>query len=294
MNEQIYISLFKDVKNPLPVADIPLTAFYDNIINGEFKEEVEAIRETADPQLIKLIKKGLPAVTISGTFNERKSVGLKQHSGRICIDIDGKDNPKIEDWSELRATLGTWNEVEFAALSASGRGVFLVIPISNPKKHHEHFLALQKGFKKEGIVIDSACKDIPRLRFLTYDSEAVYNKDVVPFRQIKEEENKKKPVLSNGHLHSENSLEKTLAEVIYKRIDITENYSDWFAIGSALANEYGEAGRKLFHNLSCLSTKYKPSECDKQFDKCLKHQSNYSAGSLIWLARNHGINIYKN
>ena len=288
-----YISLFKNLKNSNPVLDIPITGFYEDVINGEYKIEVEAIRSTTDPVKRKILKTALAAVTISGTFKERKIEASIKHSERICIDIDSKQNPFIENWADLRTTLGSWKEVEFSALSASGQGAFVVIVISTPENHLEHFKALERSFKKLGIIIDSSCKDIPRLRYMSYDSDAIHNVNVTPFQlQYREPEYHYEP--DKNSIQTGEDIGLLVKRIVKDGIDITDSYVDWFAIGCALANEFGEHGRYHFHRLSQLNSGYKPSECDRQFDKCLRHNSGYTRATFYWIAKNHGITINRN
>jgi len=293
MNNMANISLFKNITTHLPVVTIPIQAFYENVINGDYKYEVEAIRSTTDLTKRKVLKTALPAVTISGTFKERKIEGLIKHSERICIDIDSKQNPFIENWSELRTTLGSWKEVEFSALSASGQGAFVVIVISTPENHLEHFKALERSFKKLGIIIDSSCKDIPRLRYMSYDSDAIHNVNVTPFQlQYRESEYHYEP--DKNSIQTGEDIGLLVKRIVKDGIDITDSYVDWFAIGCALANEFGKHGRYHFHRLSQLNSGYKPSECDRQFDKCLRHNSGYTRATFYWIAKNHGITINRN
>ena len=51
-------------------------------------------------------------------------------------------------------------------------------------------MALEKTFKKYGIIIDTQCKDIPRFRFLTSDRDAVINPKAVPYRITYQEQKK--------------------------------------------------------------------------------------------------------
>ena len=64
-------------------------------------------------------------------------------------------------------------------------------------------------------------------------------------------------------------------EVIITRIeaahtDITANYSDWRDIGFALADEFGESGREYYHRVSRFYPNYSSTDCNKQYDQCLK------------------------
>jgi len=159
MNNISQISLFINRFQTTPVKDILLNTFYHSVLNGDYKTEIKEIR--SNPGKAKDLKKMLPCVTISGTFKERNAIGLIKHSGRICIDLDAKDNPHIENWPDLRDTLGSWKEIEFAALSASGQGVFIIILISYPEKHLQHYQAIENIFKnKYYIKTDPTCKDM--------------------------------------------------------------------------------------------------------------------------------------
>ena len=277
MNDLTKISLFRNVRKTTPFGDIFLSDFYDCVQNGDYKTEIEKIRACTDPEKIKELKKKMPAVTISGTFKIRNAYNLIKHSSRICIDIDGKENTHIDNWEEVRDTLGTWKEVEFASLSVSGKGLFVVVLIAHPEKHVSQYKALEAAFKKYGITIDRMCKDLPRLRFLTYDADAILNDYVIPYRVVNREANRVKKVYNN----SSDELSRAVNEIISKGVDITGSYSNWYEIGCALVNEYGERGRDMFHGLSQNYADYKYSECDKQFDKCLRNPKGYTAATIF-------------
>lgn len=136
---------------------------------------INKIRSATDISAIRQLKGKLPCVTMSGTFLERNSGKLIEHSGLICIDIDGKDNPDIADMEDLKCKLSKLPHVLYCGLSVSGRGVFCLIPIADPNKHRQHFYSIEKDFQEMGITIDSACKDITRLRYCSYDPKPVIN-----------------------------------------------------------------------------------------------------------------------
>jgi len=270
------ISLFKSATDPNPVNEIDLLTFYSGIVTGDFKEEIHEIRAGNIEK-----KKQLPAVTISGTFEYRSTDKLKTPSGRICIDIDGKDNPDIESMSDLRDTIGTWSEVEFCSLSASGAGVFAVIGIAYPNRHLEQFKALEEVFSRQGIKVDKSGKDICRLRFMSFDPDAIYNDDVKLFRGLW-----KKPVQKPKDVEfGETNTERIVERIIKERVNVTEDYADWLRVGFALAHEFGERGRAYFHQISALSSKYDHETCDKKFDNCLATHKSVSAGTLWHLYR---------
>jgi hypothetical protein len=268
----------------VPFTDIHLRDFYYAVMCGEYEDEIKEIR--ANPDKSKELKRMLPGVTISGQFRERNVQCLIQHSGRICIDIDGKENPHLSNWAEVRNTIGSWKEVEFAALSASGNGIMVVVKIEFPEKHFSHFMALESAFMRQGIKVDTLCKDIPRLRFMTSDRDAIINADAASFLILQEP---KKPVKRTSS--SQYSTKELINDIISNGTDITVNYKQWYEIGCALANEFGEGGRTDFHLLSRNYPGYKRPECDRQFDNCIKHKGRYTIATLFYYAKQSGISV---
>jgi len=179
MNINAKISLFRNYWDVTPAFELSIYQFYENVVYSDYVNEVNEVRKGN-----KAVKKQLPGVTISGTFTKRNNDSLIKHSGFIAIDIDGADNPNISDWEGLRDTLGTWNEVLISALSVSGKGLFLVIPIAYPHKHREQYLALEKDFSEFGLVTDKQCKDVSRLRGITSDPKAIWNEEAQPYQKL--------------------------------------------------------------------------------------------------------------
>jgi Primase C terminal 2 (PriCT-2)/BT4734-like, N-terminal domain len=285
MKDLVKISLYKSVLQTIPLANIHLRDFYYAVMSGDYEDEINEIRSY--PHKAKELKKSLPGVTISGTFRERNTQGLVQHSGRICIDIDGKENPHLSNWSEIRNTLGTWKEIEFCSLSASGNGLMAVVKIEFQEKHLSHFMALESAFMRQGIKIDSLCKDIPRLRFITSDRDAIINENTTAYRILQAEPKKQITRLESSGYKTRNLIK----EILSQGLDITQSYKQWFEIGCALANEYGELGRNDFHLLSRNYPGYKQTECDRQYDNCIKNRGGYTIATLFYFAKQSGISV---
>ena len=181
--EEISVSYFKNCKSTVPEGSI-------NIWKWLLEEPdcigiIKAIRETSDKVVVDMHKKELPCATFSGTFSKRNAKNLLEHSGLICIDIDGKDNPEITNMNQLKKQLAKLPYVLYAGLSVSGKGVFVLIPVAHTDKHLGHFLAIEDEFKAMGINIDPSCKDITRLRFRSYDPRPVGNPDAVVYEKTR-------------------------------------------------------------------------------------------------------------
>lgn len=151
----------------------------------EYKDDILRLRAVFDKEKRNALKRSLPQATISGVFSPtRAKNNLSQHSGLICVDIDAKDNPDILDWETLKQDLSVLPQIAYCALSVSGKGLFLVIPLRYPEKHLQQFRQLQIDFRKMGIMIDSACSDITRLRCLSYDEHPIINENATLYEGV--------------------------------------------------------------------------------------------------------------
>lgn len=87
-------------------------------------------------------------------------------------------------------------------------------------------------------------------------------------------------------------IETIIQRIEEKQLDIATAYSDWRDIGFALADALNDDGRSFFHRISKYYTDYNPSECDTQFDKCLKAKgTGITIRSFFEMAKRAGVNI---
>lgn len=112
-----------------PTAETTLADLLDAIRNGDFAEQVAAVRElveAGDIDSANSIKKKIPAVSLSGIVRGRRKKAVEEgrfeHSGLLQIDLDAKDNP---GWTieRLRAALEADPRMRAVFLSPSGNGV---------------------------------------------------------------------------------------------------------------------------------------------------------------------------
>lgn len=184
MNPKNKISVFDTITDTNPASEISVFNFCIKVMSGKYYQQLKAIRNEPDKKRRAELKKQLPAFTISGTFaNPRKDATLVNHSGFICIDIDKDQNQHVKDWGGLRDRLLATEVVYFSSLSASGNGVFAIIPIKYPERHRDHFKALQDDFKSIlGITLDPSGINESRLRFISADGLAKFNVNAKEYR----------------------------------------------------------------------------------------------------------------
>jgi hypothetical protein len=229
------------------------------------------------------LKKGLPAVTVSGLFKDgRKAENLIQHSGLICIDIDQKDQTK--EMNIIFNELKTVSNIAYLGRSCSGKGLFAIIPVQNHEKHQSHFLALQKDLLNMGIIIDPACKDLTRLRFYSFDPHAHFNPQAHTYTNIYIPPAKQQQQFNGTITVNDKKLTDTIADIRQNQINIAETYTAWRDLAIIFNNEFGDEGRPIFHAVSAQSKKYDKDNCDAMFDKIAEyHYENKTIASFYYM-----------
>ncbi len=288
---QTHVSVYNGVTDNTGTI-MPLGTF---LFCKEYKDDILRLRVVFDKEKRNALKRSLPQATISGVFSPtRAKNNLSQHSGLICVDIDAKDNPDILDWETLKQDLSVLPQIAYCALSVSGKGLFLVIPLRYPEKHLQQFRQLQIDFRKMGIMIDSACSDITRLRCLSYDEHPIINENATLYEGVYVEKPKHKSFPTCFIYEGENTSAEVAVccrKIQQCGIDITASYDDWLKVGCALAT-LGESGRSLFHICSRQNAKYNAAKTDNMFTDLLRRNyQQVNIGTFFWMCKQYGITI---
>lgn len=286
------------------------------LLTDDYMDIAEQIRKGASPEerhvLKDKFKPSLPCITVAGTFSKRDSKSLLKSSGLMSIDIDYKDNMEIID--KVPEILKGLPYITFFSRSITGDGYFAITRLNNPNNYIEHFLALQNELNEYGIAVDKSCKDISRLRFVSYDMEAYYNPYAAAYYREYPSEyvststpstqnyigtisgGLSPTTFSNASRIAPNEFTDATATATIEKLtetlescggSIPDDYNNWYQMAMSLAS-LGEKGRTYFHRLSSRSSKYNPQECDKQFDNALKYGGNnhFTAGTVIRMLKN--------
>ena len=296
------VTVFPDVTSQCGT-DMPLEQFLGDEIA---REKVLQLRSCQDADVASGLKKRLPCATISARCPMgRKESDPFEHTGLICVDIDGKDNSQFSNGGAIKEAACSVAEVAYCSLSASGNGCFALIRIAYPDLHAEHFRALERLFlQRLGIAIDGQCGNIKRLRFASYDPAPYINDaapallvcDAMPTPATAEPKPMPKatsPSTSSPFIPQESDSEKVgrmVREIVNRRIDITNDYADWVNVGMALT-ALGEGGRQFFHDISAVCSKYRQGETDRKFTELLRTTNRVGLGSFFHACKQHGVTI---
>lgn len=144
------------------------------------------LRQLTDKEEVQKYKRNnFPAIAPSVVFNQdgTSKENVKQINPIVCIDVDGQDNNYMST-NRMKEIVSKIDSVFYAQESASGRGIFCFVQISDTDKFKGHFDALSEEFKAFGLVIDEQCSDINRKRFIAYDPNPYINRNATIYKDI--------------------------------------------------------------------------------------------------------------
>jgi hypothetical protein len=274
------------------------------LTNTKYEHILEKIRNEDDKNTRRELKKNmLPIITPSGIFSKKNDACLLEHSGLIAIDIDLQDNMHITNFDSLKEEISNITNIAYLGLSAGGKGYWGLIPIKHKTHHKFHYSAVIDCFAKIDIILDPHTIALSSCRYYSVDRNAYFNHRAIPFEKIYQNyyypKIKKEPNSTYSSLRNHSSpivsAHQTLAvEIIIDKItkhkkDITNGYTNWFALCCSLANTFGENGRKYFHGISMFNSRYNNDEADGLYDRCLVKDYTYSIGTFFHIAKKYGI-----
>lgn len=284
-----------------------LDNFLFNVANWQ-KQNILKIREETDKNVQKDLKKTLPAATLSCICGDGKNNILSQNK-LLSIDIDLAENPHLKSREVLLNTAYRIFSEKWCfcvGRSVSGTGLFAIIVIKDKKRFADYFKCLEKiMMEKHNVKIDSQCKNINRLRFISYDEKIMngewLKEDVEEFDEvIVEEENlfenieinkeNKKFDYDNANTNTNDNTDiflnndlfvvGTVMYLIMKCNYRADDYYSWLMDGFRLSI-LGDKYYFLFRQLSRCSKGYKSDEaCYKKWQNCLK-ESKMTRSCLV-------------
>lgn len=256
----------------------------------------------------------------SGENGERTSECFER-SNLFIYDVDALTEDELVAFMEkVRSN----PHVLLGFRSPSSCGYKIAIPISEEitdfRIYKEKYIAVLMHLKNEWHwgALDPATCDAARGCYLAHDSECHVNEDAVPLdltniKPVEKAPNPKKAPLSpptvNPPTPSATVTTPTTASAFCGRLSdsilsllvneriaalvIARDYDEWFLMGQALASEFGESGRPLFHRVSGNNPRYageSPGKIDEQYDYCLENKdSTIGIGTLYMFAKRDGI-----
>lgn len=215
--------------------------------------ELRTLTDKAEMQKYK--RNNFPAIAPSVVFNADGTTkdNVKQINPIICIDVDGQDNGYMPT-NKMKQIVSKIDSVFYSQESASGKGIFCLIQVSDTNKFKEHFNALSEEFKAKGLIIDAQCSDLNRKRFVAYDPNPYINRNATIYKDTKEDiiiqpinqnttttpTHQARTTWPSGWAHytDEQKVEYIINQCITNNILINKTHADSLTIASALKTIY--------------------------------------------------------
>jgi hypothetical protein len=279
----VKVSLFKSVQSKFPEHDICLGCWLQ-MHHPTHSKTIQKIRNIQDADSKRELKKNLPAITPAGTFENRHII--KNFSGLYCLDIDGNDNPQINNWESPKKWMIALPFVVYCGLSASGKGLLVLIKIPDYLDQKDKYPNIAGAFMQFGLKTDNSKKGGNDLRYYSWDPEPYTNHNARSFngKFLKYEDDKpqkKSSISLNIYTTNTTSDLKQFIKSFIASNTREFDYREWIELAMGLANELGEDGRELFHKLSEPDSRYEYHKCDKQYSEIMKRDYTAITGGTI-------------
>lgn len=244
---------------------------------GATKDLVKKIRlEKRKPERQEL-KKALPAICFSGTFNKRTDASLLEHSGLICLDFDGyaKQKELLQD----KETLSKNKYVFSVFISPSGNGLKVLVKVpADADNHTNYFNSLEKYFNSE--YFDKTSKNLSRVCYESYDPLIYVNDNSSLWDVIEEPEytevNRTRDVATIP-ITDENKIVEILVKWWHKKYPMMEGQRNQNAYILAMAfNDFGINKSLASYVLNQFANEeFTLKEIGITIDSAYKHTANF-------------------
>ena len=256
---------------------------------------INQIRSEKNKDQRNTTKTKLSNISFAGTFESSRKSRMLSCTKIICLDFD--------DLADVHAVKEKLRELPFVLsyfLSPSGNGLKVLVKANFicSSDFKQQFKELSYFCQQELAIKtpDSTRSDINGLCYFSHDPNLYINANATTFGgyeipesyEIKEVEIDRE----NPNEKSRIELEKLVEVLESQSIDIVDSYQDWLYVGFGLAHFLGEDGRQYYHRISALSDKYSKSECDDQYDNCLREfeeDSSITKSIIYYFAKQQGI-----
>lgn len=205
--ENILVGFYKKMGDQKYQSKMSIWEILTDIKNAKYSHLVETVRDLArkkevffDPKTQKYnesdvyssyksahsVAKGeLPCFTLSGIFenNKYKENFIKaSYTQFFQIDVDFKENRSL-DFDSFRKTLISLQGIVAVFGSPSGNGLKAILKHDAPYSQHEQAFVWVEQFFLDNfeVKIDSQCKNINRVFYVSSDADLFVNKDYTDF-----------------------------------------------------------------------------------------------------------------
>lgn len=225
-------------------------------------------------------KRKLPSFTATATYKgERLRDNMTNYNALCVIDLDDLDNVEKakEDVKQLPF-------IHYCAKSVGGKGLFCIVRLDGTLDDYKaHWYAIKDDFERIGYPIDESCKDVSRLRFVSYDPNPYINYQATIYTKTKEIHTLSTLPLRNGNETQPKGLtprerkifDTIITDVQQNHLQLNKNNADTLYWGNVLSDLMGEEGRKYFHIIRQQRRGWNEIEHNEKYDYCLANNTEH-------------------
>lgn len=264
-------------------------------LGANYLDQLQEIWAAPDKKTRQDLKRRYLGVgTISGIFSTRNSrtpleKKIEQYNSLIVLDFDD-----VEDVEAGKQAIGALPYVWYCALSASRKGFFAVVPLDTDKftEHEDYYYALEWTMTNMGYTIDGNCKDVTRLRYVSYDPSPIIHEGCEYFtwpegfdlEAYKASKRKSSAPAENPKLQKA----RAYADEWEKKQVKLDDYSDWLSIAMALTS-LGEDGWEILDRVSQGGKGYDQEGNRKKYDELLRNTRSTGLGTFFYKCQEYGV-----
>lgn len=270
----------------------------------ELKKKVHNIRKARTDRHKRKIKESLPRVRTAGVVDKEGDVITP--SGLVQIDIDRKENPRLNDAKTMHALkqeLYDTDECIVAAFESPSGGIKAIAQIPETNDAKEYRAYAESLFSviavKTGLTVDHCGAEIGRLCYASSDSRIIVRQNPTRWENKMEADENEGSVDDLSLLSAPDEyITIKAAKAMLERIDADMPYNDWLRVAGALRHQFQSKTEtleayELFDEWSSKGTKYDSREATNKLFFGLKPQGNgktapVTIGTLIKMAKEAG------
>lgn len=286
-------SLYQNNKAKSKEQDIDVINYVRFVQYGTYRAGVEACREAkkkGDLELYKKLKNQQACITSSAVMKKdggKNANNVESMNGFIAIDIDTELDEDI--LSRLKADKYT----HIAHRSIGFDGACIFVKISTNKKFIDSFLGLAQYYLDTyNVTVDPACKNVNRLRYMSFDPEIYHNEKSQTF-SAKAMVKEIKP-RDLEFVFTKSDFNHILEQIKDRGIDLCkEDYQRYVNIGMGIASELGAEGEEAFHFICSQGGKYVFEHAKKDYAGFVKNsQGTCTIATVYYYAKEAGCSMY--
>ena len=285
-----FLSFYTDQKSTTK-KDISILDYIHFVKEGAYQDLVIPARAeyktNGKTPKYKQYKDQAKCVTGSAVMNPgaKTAANVAKLNGLIVIDVD------VEVDEQLKTRLKNDKYTYILHHSFSGEGICIFVKI-NPNRFVESFNQLaQYYFENYEVTIDEACKNINRLRYISYDPDLFYNEKSEKFNAKAERKPKPKPepyIFTSG-----DDIEYIMKQIQERGIDLVKGeYVRYRNIGFSLYSEFGEGtGKRYFDVVNQYNTRLNQKRYNKEWKSFCKPGA-ISIGTFYKYCKEEGVDLF--